>query len=88
MAVGGYDGMAAIYEVVKRLNGKLNSDEAMEVLRGLTLESPRGHIAIDPETRDIVQTVYIRRVERRGSELYNVEFAKIDNVKDPGKEDK
>jgi branched-chain amino acid transport system substrate-binding protein len=88
MAVGGYDGMAAIYEVVKRLNGKLNSDEAMEVLRGLTLESPRGPIAIDPETRDIVQTVYIRRVERRGSELYNVEFAKIDNVKDPGKEDK
>jgi branched-chain amino acid transport system substrate-binding protein len=88
MAVGGYDGMAAIYEVVRRLNGRISAEGAMNILRGLTLESPRGPIAIDAETRDIVQTVYIRRVERRGTELYNIEFAKMENVTDPGKEDR
>lgn len=85
MAVGGYDGMAAIYEVVRKLNGKIDGDKAMEVFKGLAWESPRGPISIDPETRDIVQTVYIRRVERRGNELVNAEFAELKDVKDPGK---
>ena len=48
-------------------------------------ESPRGPIAIDPETRDVVQTVYIRRVEKLGDRLVNVEFDKVENVKDPAK---
>jgi branched-chain amino acid transport system substrate-binding protein len=85
MAVGGFDGMAAIVEVINKLDGKLNGDRAMQVLKGLKLASPRGPITIDPETRDVVQTVYVRRVQKVGNELYNVEFEEIPNVKDPGK---
>jgi branched-chain amino acid transport system substrate-binding protein len=85
MAVAGYDGMAAIYEVAKKLGGKMDADRAMEVIKGLKLNSPRGPIRIDPETRDIVQTVYVRRVERVKGGLYNVEFDKFPDVKDPGK---
>jgi branched-chain amino acid transport system substrate-binding protein len=85
MAVGGYDGMAAIAEVVKKLGARIDGDRAMEVLKGLKLISPRGPIAIDPATRDIVQTVYIRRVEKVGGEYYNVEFDRYPDVKDPGK---
>lgn len=86
MAVGAWDGMAAIYEVARRLNGNIDGDKAMEVLKGLKLDSPRGPIAIDPETRDVVQTMYIRRVQKVNGKLYNVEFEQVDNVKDPGKE--
>ena len=85
MAVAGYDGMAAICEVAKRLKGKLDADAVMAALKGLELQSPRGHIRIDPETRDIVQNVYVRRVERTKAGLYNVEFDKFADVKDPGK---
>jgi branched-chain amino acid transport system substrate-binding protein len=85
MAVGGYDGMAAIAEVVKKLGNKIDGDQAIEILKNMKLTSPRGPIAIDPATRDIVQTVYIRRVEKRGGEYWNVEFDKLANVKDPGK---
>jgi branched-chain amino acid transport system substrate-binding protein len=85
MAVGGYDGMAAIAEVVKKLGNNIDGDKAMEILKGMKLASPRGPIAIDPATRDIVQTVYIRKVEKRGNEYWNVEFDKFENVKDPGK---
>lgn len=87
MGVGGYDGMAAIAEVVKRLGGKLDADKAMEILKNMKLTSPRGPISIDPATRDIVQTVYIRRVEKVGGEYYNVEFDKFPDVKDPGKQE-
>lgn len=85
MAVGGYDGMAAIAEVVRRLGGKIDGERAMEVLKGFRHASPRGPIAIDPATRDIVQTVYIRRVEKVGGQYYNVEFDRFPDVKDPGK---
>ena len=85
MAVGGYDGMAAIAEVVKKLGNNIDGDKAIEILRNLKMTSPRGPIAIDPATRDIVQTVYIRRVQKVGGELYNVEFDKFPDVKDPGK---
>ncbi len=85
MAVGGYDGMAAIAEVVKKLGNKIDGDKAMEILRNMKMMSPRGPIAIDPATRDIVQTVYIRRVQKIGSDYYNVEFDKFPDVKDPGK---
>ena len=86
MSVGGYDGMAAIYEVVKQLNGVIDGDKAMAILKGMKLNSPRGPIMIDPQTRDIVQTVYVRRVEKVNGKLYNVEFDKFPMVKDPGKE--
>lgn len=74
MAVSAYDGMALIYEVIRRLEGKVEPDKAMEVARGLKLKSPRGPIMIDPDTRDIVQGLYARKVERRGDKLVNVEF--------------
>lgn len=85
MAVGAYDGMAAIYEVARKLNGKIDGDKAMEVLKGMKLNSPRGPIMIDPATRDIVQTVYVRKVEAVGNEVYNVEFDQFNDMKDPGK---
>jgi len=85
MAVGGYDGMAAIYEVVRKLGAKIDGDKAMDILKNMKLLSPRGRIAIDPETRDVVQTVYLRRVQKVDGQYYNVEFDKFDNVKDPGK---
>ncbi len=85
MAVAAYDGMAAIYEVARKLGGRIDGDKAMAILKGWKRESPRGPISIDPETRDIVQTVYIRRVEKRGGHYYNVEFEKFPAVKDPGK---
>jgi branched-chain amino acid transport system substrate-binding protein len=86
MAVGAYDGMGAIYEVIRKLDGKIDADKAMDVLKGYKAMSPRGPIMIDPETRDIVQTIYVRKVERKGNELWNVEFDKFENMKDPGKQ--
>ena len=77
--------MAAIAEVVKKLGNTIDGDKAMEILKNLKLASPRGPISIDPATRDIVQTVYVRRVEKKGGELWNVEFDKFEGVKDPGK---
>ena len=85
MAVAAYDGMAAMYDVARKLNGKIDGDKAMEILKGMKINSPRGPIMIDPQTRDVVQTVYVRRVEKIGGELFNVEFDKFPNVKDPGK---
>jgi branched-chain amino acid transport system substrate-binding protein len=85
MAVGGYDGMAAIYEVTRQLKGNIDGDKAMAVLKGLKLNSPRGPIMLDPATRDVVQTEYVRRVEKVNGELFNVEFDQFPNQKDPGK---
>lgn len=85
MAVAGYDGMAAIARVIEKLKGRIDGEKAMQILKGMKLQSPRGPITIDPATRDVVQTVYVRRVQKVGNELYNVEFEKIPNVKDPGK---
>jgi branched-chain amino acid transport system substrate-binding protein len=85
MAVGGYDGMALIYEALKKTNGATDGDKLMAAMKGLAWESPRGPISIDPETRDIIQNIYIRKVDKVNGELYNVEFATIPNVKDPVK---
>ena len=86
MTVGAYDGMHLVYDVIAKLGGKIDADKAMEVIKGWKTDSPRGPIAIDPATRDIVQTIYVRRVEKRNGELWNVEFDKFENVKDPGKQ--
>lgn len=85
MAVGGWDGIHLVYEALKKTGGKADGDSLIAAMKGASWESPRGPISIDPETRDIVQNVYIRKVERVDGELYNVEFAKFDAVKDPGK---
>jgi len=85
MACAGYDGMAAIAEALKKTSGSVDPDKFMAALKGMKLMSPRGPIMIDPETRDIVQTVYIRKVENVNGSLYNMEFDKFPDVKDPGK---
>ena len=85
MAAGGYDGMAAIAEALKKTKGSTDPDALMAAFKGLKLNSPRGAIMIDPETRDIVQTVYVRRVEKVNGQLVNVEFDRFPDVKDPGK---
>jgi branched-chain amino acid transport system substrate-binding protein len=85
-SVGGYDGMHAIYEALKKSEGKTDGEALIAAAKGLKWESPRGPMSIDPETRDVVQTIYIRRVQKVGDELVNVPFDKIENVKDPAKE--
>jgi branched-chain amino acid transport system substrate-binding protein len=84
-SMGGYDGMHLIYEVLKKTGGKADSDALIDAAKGMAWESPRGPVSIDPETRDIIQTVYIQRVEKVGGELKNVEIDKVENVKDPVK---
>ncbi|HVL70838.1 MAG TPA: ABC transporter substrate-binding protein [Beijerinckiaceae bacterium] len=84
MGVGGFDGMHLICEALKKTNAGAG-DALVEAMKGMKWTSPRGPVSIDPETRDIVQNVYVRRVERRDGELYNVEFATIEAVKDPVK---
>src|SRR5690606_34061120 len=69
MTVGGYDGMDVIYQVARKLNGVIDGDKAMAIIKGMHIDSPRGPITIDPETRDVVQTEYIRRVARIGNQL-------------------
>lgn len=85
MSVAGYDGMAAIYAALRKTGGDADGDKLIAAMKGLKFESPRGPVLIDPETRDIVQTVYYRRAEERNGKLYNIEFDQINNVKDPGK---
>jgi len=86
MAVAAYDGMNAIYQVSNKLGGKIDGDKAMAVLKGMKIASPRGPISIDPATRDVVQTVYVRKVEKVNGEPYNIEFDQFPNMKDPGKQ--
>lgn len=85
MAVGGYDGMRVIYEALKKTGGKGDGDALLAAMKGQIFESPRGPVFIDAQTRDIVQNVYLRKVEKKDGELYNVEFDVIKDVKDPGK---
>ncbi|MBN9408091.1 MAG: ABC transporter substrate-binding protein [Burkholderiales bacterium] len=85
MAVGGYDGMHIIYQALKATQGKGNGDQLLAAMKGQIFESPRGKIFIDAQTRDIVQDIYLRKVEKKNGQLYNVEFDVIKDVKDPGK---
>ena len=86
MSVGGYDGMQLIAEVLKKTNGNTDGDRFIEAAKGMKWVSPRGPIEIDPATRDIVQTIYIRKVEKVNGKLQNVEFDQVPDFKDPGKE--
>ena len=86
LSVGGYDGMHLIAEVLKKTGGKADADTFVEAAKGMKWVSPRGPISIDPATRDIVQTVYIRKVERVAGKLQNVEFDQVPEFKDPGKQ--
>jgi branched-chain amino acid transport system substrate-binding protein len=86
MAVGGYDGMRVIYEALKNTKGGQGGGEALlAAMKGQIFESPRGQIFIDAQTRDVVHNIYLRKVERKDGQLYNVEFDVIKDMKDPGK---
>lgn len=85
MAVGGYDGMRVIFEALKVTKGQGGGDALLAAMKGQIFESPRGPIFIDAQTRDIVQNIYLRKVEKKDGQLYNVEFDVIKDVKDPGK---
>jgi len=80
MSASAYDGMAAIYRVIEQLHGQIDGDKAMAIFKGLALDSPRGAIRIDPDTRDLVQPIYIRQIERRDGELVNKEIFTFHDV--------
>ena len=84
-AVGGYDGMHLIYAALKKTKGKTKASALIKAAEGMSWTSPRGPISIDPQTRDIIQTVYIRKVEKVGGKLVNVVIDKYPHVKDPAK---
>ncbi len=83
LAVGGYDGMHLIYNVLKKTGGETNGQVFIDAAKGMKWESPRGIVQIDPQTRDIVQTIYIRRLEKVNGRWKNVEIDRLENVKDP-----
>jgi branched-chain amino acid transport system substrate-binding protein len=85
ISVGGYDGMHLIYEALKKTGGKTDGDALIGAMKGMKWESPRGPMSIDPETRDVVHNIYMRKVEKVNGELHNVEFATFEAVKDPMK---
>ena len=84
MAVGGYDGMRVIYNALNATKGQ-GGEALLNAMKGQLFESPRGQVLIDAQTRDIVQDIYIRKVERVNGQLWNVEFDVQKAVKDPGK---
>ena len=85
MAVGGYDGMALVYQALEKTKGDASGDALLAAMKGMSWMSPRGPVSIDPERREIVQNIYVRKVEKKDGALYNVEFATIPDVKDPYK---
>jgi branched-chain amino acid transport system substrate-binding protein len=86
MSIGGYDGMQLIAKVLTKTGGNTSDEAFIAAAKGMSWISPRGKVTIDPATRDIVQTIYIRKVERVDGKLQNVEFDKVIDFKDPGKE--
>lgn len=85
-SIGAYDGMHLIYEALKKTGGKTDAEALTAAAKGMAWDSPRGPISIDPDTRDIILDVYIRRVQKVGDQYHNVEFDKVEKVKDPVKE--
>lgn len=84
--IGAYDGMRLIYQAVAKFGPRFTGDQAISLWKGAKFDSPRGPVMIDPVTRDVIQNVYMRRVEQRDGKLVNVNFATIPMVKDPWKE--
>jgi branched-chain amino acid transport system substrate-binding protein len=82
-SVGGYDGMRLVYRALEATKGSTDGEALVNAMKGLQFESPRGPVTIDPATRDPIQNVYLRKVEKVNGELWNVEFATIPAVKDP-----
>ena len=85
MAVQSYDGMHLIYEALKKTKGVTDGEALVNAMKGMSWISPRGPMTIDPATREVIQNIYIRKVERMNGELYNIEFATIPEFRDPSK---
>jgi branched-chain amino acid transport system substrate-binding protein len=85
MAVAAYDGMALVYGALEKTKGATDGDALIDAMKGASWISPRGPVSIDPQTRDMIQNIYVRKVEKVDGELYNVEFSTIEAVKDPFK---
>lgn len=85
IAVAAYDAMHMLYEGLRKTGGDASGPAFTDAVRGMEWESPRGPIGIDPETRDIVQNIYMRRVEKIDGQLWNTEFETYESVRDPGK---
>jgi branched-chain amino acid transport system substrate-binding protein len=83
ISLGGYDGMHLIFEALKKTGGKTEGDTLINAMKGMKWESPRGPISIDPDTREIVQNVYMGKVEKVKGQLYTIAFATFEAVKDP-----
>jgi len=83
-SVGGYDGMHLIYEALKKTNGDANGDKILAAMKGASWTSVRGPMTIDAETRDVIQDIYIRKSEEVDGQMWNVEFDKVAQFKDPG----
>ena len=83
ISLGGYDGMHLIYEALKKTGGKTDGDALVGAMKGMSWESPRGPISIDPDTREIVQNIYMGKVEKVNGQLYTVQFETFPAVKDP-----
>ena len=83
-SVGGYDGMHLIYEAVKKAGPTASGEQLVEAMKGMKWTSPRGPMSIDPATRQTIQNVYLREVKMVNGKPWNVEFDKVENVKDPG----
>jgi len=88
MAVAAYDGMALVYHALDATKGATDGESLLAAMKGASWMSPRGPVSIDPATRDIVQNIYVRKVEKIDGQFYNVEFATIPGVKDPYKASK
>jgi branched-chain amino acid transport system substrate-binding protein len=85
MGVGAYDGMQLVYKALEKTKGSTDGTALVDAMKGMSWTSVRGPVSIDPETRDMIQNIYVRKVEKVNGELYNVEFDKIEAVKDPVK---
>ena len=85
MAVGAYDGMQLLYKALEKTKGSTDGEALIAAMKGMSWMSVRGPVTIDPETRDIIQNIYVRKVEKVNGELYNQEFAVVEQVKDPVK---
>ncbi len=85
MGVAAYDGMALLYHALETTKGATDGPGLIEAMKGAKWMSPRGPVEIDPDTRDIVQNMYVRKVEQKDGKLYNMEFETIPMVKDPFK---
>jgi branched-chain amino acid transport system substrate-binding protein len=83
-SVGAYDGMHLLYQALAKTGGDSNGDKLLAAMKGMAWTSVRGPVSIDPASRDIVQTVYIRKGEMVNGQIYNVEFDKMEKVRDPG----